>query len=454
VSLPQRVTVIDPGPPSVPSLREHSAGRVLAQIGRLLLGFGVAVLTARSLGPADKGTLSTLSFMGVFLSCTASLGLGEAAAVVAHRKQLSHDEAVSASLLPAAFTSLVAVAVLWAVAAILDWSRIGGGSLTALSAFVVVGTFAYMLLGLENSREHFSVTSRATVLQTLSELIAVVVFVVGLGWGLLGGALSLLSGVTASCGLLSWSIWRSGYRFKLPPRGLYLAAAIRFGVINQSGFLLMFLLQRADLLMVYALLDERAAGLYAVALTIAATATYAAGALSGASFPRVAKSDPASMRFLVPRLIRMTVLVAGTSVAVLLVTVPFLVPVVFGSRFEDAVGITLLLTAAGIPGSVQLLLARVAAASDRPGVYLMSYLGSLVTMITLDGLLIPSLGLPGAALAVLPASLMGLGIGYLRLRRDDSFPPLRACIPRPEDLMELANALRAMARQAVRAVGR
>src|SRR5215218_8856337 len=72
-----------------PSLAVNSVSRLTADVVGLVLAMVAAVVTARWLGPAGKGVLSTLTFLaGLFVvACTA--GLGDAAVVEINSRRVS-----------------------------------------------------------------------------------------------------------------------------------------------------------------------------------------------------------------------------------------------------------------------------------------------------------------------------------------------------------------------------
>src|SRR5437870_1591443 len=105
------------------SLARNSAFRLTANVARLLLGLATGVMTARWLGPDDKGSLSTLLFVGhVVLFYVCGLGLGEAATVLVGRGAVSLQRAVSGSIGLLAPACGVGAVCLWPVAARANWS--------------------------------------------------------------------------------------------------------------------------------------------------------------------------------------------------------------------------------------------------------------------------------------------------------------------------------------------
>ncbi len=133
--------------------------------------------------------------------------------------------------------------------------------------------------------------------------------------------------------------------------------------------------------------------------------------------------------------------------AALLVAGPLLIPLVFGADFADSVLPLLLL----IPGTCAFALNNIYAAYlggiGRPALNLRVALVSLAVGLTLDILLIPVVGIAGAAVAT-TVSYTTATLMSARYYSTHSGRSAKEVIPSPADVVALLNRLRRTSRPA------
>lgn len=170
--------------------------------------------------------------------------------------------------------------------------------------------------------------------------------------------------------------------------------ALSFGTRVWAGNLTNLANQRLDQLLMIPLVEPAELGFYAVAVTLATFSTFLTGAVGTAVTPVVARGEWG----LTARALRVTLAVVATASALVAAMAPWLVPALFGSAFEPAVGMTWILLVAGVPAAGVAVLTPALANAERPGA---PAIGELLSLgITLPGLilLLPSLGGEGAAI--------------------------------------------------------
>lgn len=154
-----------------------------------------------------------------------------------------------------------------------------------------------------------------------------------------------------------------------------------------------------------------------MALALATLVSYAPLALAIASFPRIARLSEADVAPFIARVCRVGFAVSSMSAAFLFVAIPIAVPLLFGDVYRPSTVPGSLLVASGILGTQQWLLCRARAARGDTGLLFSSFGFSVVAMIALDLVLIPLLGITGAALASIVAPLAGLVVCWVSFRR-------------------------------------
>ena len=420
-----------------PSLRRNSVARLGSLLVRVVLGTVSAIVTARALGPAGKGTLSTLLFVTALLSYVGVLGLGDAAIVLAGQRKVTLHHAFRASLVPLGAASLIGVCGLVVAANLGDWSAITSAVVVA-AVLLVASSLTYFLSTFIEALERLTVTAVASVVGATASLLVTVVLVAVLELDVLGGVLGAIAGPLAMIAILQSRLHHHQFTYRPAFDRVYLRQALPIGALMQATFILGSVADRADLLLVYSLADDAEAGTYAVALTIGQLSAYASSAIAAAMFPRLATMERGEVAGLVALATRMSFLSAASSAAILVVAMPVLVHVLFGAEYERSVGPGIVIAAAALSYGPQLTLARAAGARNHAGLYFGSFAVSASSMIALDVVLIPRYGGIGAASASLVSSLLGFAFILLAARRVRLLS-IRELRPRRSDLSAIAD---------------
>ena len=418
------------------SLVSNSFAGVLADGVTLIAGIVTATVTARWLGPAEKGTLSTLLLIAHgFLFYICALGLGDAVILLVGKGRVRSQEAFSSSLSLLMMTGALGVVVLMLVSVPADWS-------TIRVAVVLAGAGLYVWLLLElmlstlNAHERLFITSgiRATV-ATVGAL-ATVCGVVVADLGILGGVIGPLVGMLAGLLLAARKAKAIGLSFRPGWNVGYLRLALPYGLPIQASMLLLAASQRLDQLVVYTFLGEASGGLYSVALTLGQLVAYLPVAIATAGFPRVTTLSEEAAVALTGRMCRFALASALICALLLAGLMPLAIPVAFGAAYKGAVLPAIVLTAGGVIWSAQWVLARGRAAEGHPRLLVVSLGVNLVTMLSFAAVLIPSFGLIGGTISSVTGAIAGLGVCVAAYRQRLSVKDL---VPRPSDFVYLVR---------------
>ena len=368
-----------------------------------VLAFSAEVSYARLLGPAARGFLG-LCVMSVALGTLVG-GLGGEGTIVyfASRSGKTHSSWLPAVLAWGGLGCAVA-SVLWALAYWqfrLPFLR----GISSASARVVLLSipaavlFAYTM-ALASGTEQFRLRSACAVLRQAVGLLSFFPFFLLLGrttdtalWGNFAG---LAVGSLAGLWLLRRNIakvWRvAGALRNLKP-------TLSYGLRGQAGNLPTFFAYRLDVFIINYFLDPAQLGFYALGVVVSEALWQIPYAVASALFPRTARTleqDASQFTCFVLRQILVITCLCGIAIAALS---PFLIPLVFGARFKPAVPVIWWI----LPGTIALSLGKVACA-DLAGRGRIGYSSAFafvcfVITVVLDLLLIPRMGIQGAALA-------------------------------------------------------
>jgi O-antigen/teichoic acid export membrane protein len=212
--------------------------------------------------------------------------------------------------------------------------------------------------------------------------------------------------------------------------------ALRLGLRYHTGLVSMFLLLRADILILGAMTTTAEVGLYAAAVTLMELGRVPPDIVANLAMPRQLECDERAAAGFTAEATRIAALAATGSVALLCATAPFVVPAVYGPAFTGSVGPLLGLAPGlwliGASRPVGAFLLRL----DRPLLNSATAVVALTINLGLNLALIPSCGTVGSALA----SSIGYGVlavlqilWFLRVTRT----PLRHLIPRHSDIRYL-----------------
>jgi O-antigen/teichoic acid export membrane protein len=218
-----------------------------------------------------------------------------------------------------------------------------------------------------------------------------------------------------------------GWTFERPlaRRALRLGSRINATTVANEGNL------NVDQLFVAGAIGTHALGYYAVAGTLAGATLMVPAALSVMLMPMVATGDRRSVR----RILRVTLtamLVAATALALL--AEPFLV-LLFGSRFSASAPIARILAFESVFVASRGILTAALVGDGRPGETAKAEIGTFVFLVPALALLVPRLGVEGAAGVVVVANMGAFIYLLARCRRAMGGGLREYLVPTREDLV-------------------
>lgn len=421
-----------------PSLARNSLARFMADGSRLVFGIATSVLAARALGPAGKGTLSTLLLIShALLIYACSMGFGDALVVLIGKKRTDPHRAFSRSLIPVGAACLLGILILAAAIPVAQWEKIVPAVVIA-GAGMVCYVYLEVNLALLNAREEVVVTSLILGVSFATIALATVGLVTVFNFGITGGVLASSLGGLVALVLSLVALRRRGLTTRPRWSSRFTREALRLGLPLQLSLLLIALSQRIDQVLVYSLSGEVDGGHYSIALTLGQLVVYLPAALSAASFPRLAHSSDADTLDLTQSVARMSLAGSLVGAALLLVVIPLSTTWIFGRAFAPAVRPAVVLLFGGVLWGHLWVLARAAAANGRPAAVFASFGFTVSTMLALDLLLIPTYGLSGAASASAVATTGGLVGVHLWYRKvHGSLWSFGRTLPRAKEFRDL-----------------
>jgi O-antigen/teichoic acid export membrane protein len=259
--------------------------------------------------------------------------------------------------------------------------------------------FTYLMAILTGS-ERFRLRSGLALSNQVAGLLGIACLVSFLGArpeiALMGYQLGLLV-----CGLVTAALLRdflqNAWSAHLSARKVY--EVLSLGLRGQLGNVATFFNYRLDVFIVNYFFDTTQVGLYAVGVLVAEGLWQIPHAAALALFPRTARTVNQGATPFTCLVIRQVLLVACLSGAAMALLSPWVIPLVFGARFAPSVPVIWWI----LPGTTALAVSKVICADlagrGRPEFSSICAFLSLGVTVGLDLVLIPRMGINGAALA-------------------------------------------------------
>ncbi len=409
---------------------ESVMGRLLSMNMLIYLSaFVTSPILARSLGPVGRGELAAIAAIIGVAPWIAELGLTNYLTVESARGELPQGT-IFGSVVPIA----VAISALLAACAVPIAHLIGHGRPTVV-LYVELGLYLLpvsvlngTLYGAAIAQERWTAVMVARLLSTGGSAIVIVLL------ALLGkltvssvavtyiclGTLGNVPFLTSTSGSWPWSFDLSVAR-----------RAIAFGVkawlttVAATGNL------QLDQVLMAGFVSSRQLGWYALAATIASASSSFVSAACSAIVPRVAAGDHG----LVGRASRTSTLIISAGAGGAAIVSPFVVPLVFGSRYDPAIPMLLILLAAVAVYAPGQVLGTALVLDGHPSGAVRAQVGGLI--VTVPGLILvlPTLAGMGAAIVTFVSYLAVTVITVIESRKRFDLSPRQMLVVQKSDVL-------------------
>lgn len=414
---------------------------VVARLATYGVSLPLGVVTARLLGPHDKGTYTLLLLCStLFVYC--SLGLSTAGIYYVRRKLMRLDEVVGNLLCMGLLLSVLASLAYASVALVSPVSWFHDIPLSLRASIIILGSVALltsymsdMLLAAGDMRGY----NLANIIQDVTQAGGLVAFLTLSQHALPAAVLAYATSMVIALAVAFIRLGRLT-RIRLRWRWSLLRRLFSYGLRSHTTALLNLGNLRLDSFLTSLLVGVTAVGYYAVATSLVEVIWQLPLAVSGILFPLAAgqRTAEASGK-LVAVITRRTLLLVVVSCIGLLIASRFLLPALFGAAYLPALVPLWFL----LPGMIGLTLYKTLytylLARNYPSIGILSTGLALVATLSLDLLLIPQMGIVGAAIASSIAyTINGLVILIAFLVRSGQ-SPAAVLIPRLSDLSAIVR---------------
>lgn len=393
--------------------RESSLRKVAGKLTGVNLAITLAAvvtspLTARALGPAGRGDLAAITVVGTLLGSLGDFGLQ--AFVVRESALGTPVRKLVGSIGP----PIVLLGICWAAAGPAVARLIAGDRSTVYSLLLACLLLMPLVM-------FTSVTSAILWGQQRWRLFTVQRLAVPLGSVIVYGVLFLTGDLTVETAGITFIILgtfvsaipgllvlrhagRPQWSLNMARRGCSYGMRIWLAAIfNQTN-------ARLDQLLMTRLVLPAQLGLYVVAVNVSLIQVGFTAAIATALLPRVAMGET----HLTTRALRVVLMLTAIASVSVIVTVPVLLPLVFGSDFSGAVVMCQILAVAAVPFGLSQVMANILAGLGEPGIPARAELISVV--ITVPALLIFVHRYAGVGAAVITLVAYTVTVAYMAFK--------------------------------------
>jgi O-antigen/teichoic acid export membrane protein len=389
-----------------------------SKLGVVAINAATGIMTARALHPQGRGELAAMTIWPLVLSGSLTLGLPSALTYMIQRKPGEKAQLTTAAALTAALVGIVATVI---AISIVPFFLRNYSSETVLVARCLLPNLTIGLLLLIGraalEAEHkFGRSGIALVIPPVLTLILLCSLLLAHRLTPATAAISyVISGLPAF-----WWLFRSvPLSFHVPLQTLSKAmrALSSYGIrsygIDLCGTVSLYI----DQAVVVGLLSPVDMGRYVVSLSFSRLTSVPHQAIAGVLFPSLVNFDQRQTNAVIDRMFRIGVSLSLSATLFMFFAGRIVLAALYGRAFaHDALILPILTLEAGLGGCI-LIAAQAFMASNRPGLITTQQILGLSTTVPLLLILVPALGIRGAALSILLSTALRLVFILISYRR-------------------------------------
>ena len=374
----------------------------------LLVNFCTGVLVARMLGPSGRGSYAAMALWPAILCGLVSLGIPVALRYRVRREAHASAELFSTSLIMSGALGIFICVV--GASLIPYWLAKYPPDVIRFSQFMML--FAPQIMLQYTSQAFFEACgqfNRASMMLYCPPLLTLIGLIVLIAAHALNPYSVALAYFIPSVFVTGWVLYllrasiRRPQHFRSTSKSL-----LHYGLRAYGLDILGTLSGQIDQAIVIGLLSAASFGLYAVALSISRTLSLFSGSLTTVLFPKAAGLESRDAIALVGRSARLTLAFTAVVVPLFMLALPYVIALAYGKAYAPDVFLTRILLCEALIGTTTGVLTQAFMATGRPGFVTFLQAAGLSTTLPLMLFLVPRVGLPGAAYAILGSTTVRL----------------------------------------------
>ncbi|HSG29352.1 MAG TPA: polysaccharide biosynthesis C-terminal domain-containing protein [Candidatus Krumholzibacterium sp.] len=419
------------------------------RIALFLVGLVTSVVIVRVLGAEGKGLFSLTVVTAAFIYSLTNLGLGSGSGYFLGRRKIDRELLAGTWL---SLSMIIGIAVtLLSIGAVPLFARrllpdVPPGLITAALLSMPFSIVIYNFQMLSRADSDFRGYNTLELVQPVFFLAFIPLAVRMFPDSKVFVSVALFTVSCIAGAVTALTIWSR--RTRLRPRWSkdLVGSAVRFGIMGHLTNFLGFLNLRVDMLLVNFFLSAESVGYYSISVMIVEKVWYLPDTLAIVLYPRVAHGTDVDANRQTAAVSKQTVILVGICLLAVLAVARPVVSILYTDLFMPAVAPLLIL----MPGVFSASLARVMGtdlmARGHPGINMIAGLAALVVNVGCNIVMIPRMGISGAALATTISYTVHFLIILSGFVRITGVGVAEALIPRREDLMRMPDALAGIVR--------
>jgi O-antigen/teichoic acid export membrane protein len=360
----------------------------------------ISIITARYLGPAGRGTLALLILIPIIAVTFGRLGVGHS--INFYASKVPKDRLISTSLVLSVLVGLVFSIVSIPLILLLRNLFFKGISTPLMLLACSFIPFAFLQDYLPSIFQGFYKIKRRNLLVAafpFFNLVLLVVLVIRLKMSLWGAVIAY-AGTNVIIVIISLFLVLKELEIKkIRPDFHLMKTLLTYGLQSHIGLIFKELNYRGDMLLVSYFLNPAAVGYYATAVNIAELLWKLPEAVGTVLLPKISSMDIKEAKVFTPLVFRTMLIPMAVMCLAVLFAGKYIIVIAFGREFLPAVPVLALL----LPGILAMAFWKIIANTLIGLGYAIKYSitsgVALVFMVVFDVILIPKIGLKGAAVA-------------------------------------------------------
>lgn len=370
-----------------------------SNIFSLLANLLLVILLTRVLGPEGYGLYNAVLVIPLLVVSFFQMGIRPSTVYLIGAGRNNADEVVSAVVSTLIITGLAGI-IFSGIAYALMFKTGYTVLLVSLALVTIPMRLASIYAGgVFLAKEEMK---KANLMNWLTALL-MLLFGVILVWVLklkVAGALAGLMFSNLIVSVYAINLLFKEYKVTISFHNPHIYKMLKLGVVYAASFLIIQLNYRVDIVLLQWLSDKRETGLYSLGVAVAELLWQIPLAIGIVVMTRSANSsDQKLMNQSTARLLRLSLVVGVILSVFIFILAPFVIPLVFGSKFAESV--TIIQTI--LPGIIMVIMYRILSGRlsglGKPVVAIAAFIPALILNVVINYFLIPKLGGVGAAIS-------------------------------------------------------
>jgi O-antigen/teichoic acid export membrane protein len=370
-----------------------------------ILGMITGILTARLLGPTGRGELAAIQSWLIVFSAVANMGLSESVIYFGTKDKANTTAYLTTSYIPFSLALIITSIAGWIILPIVLHAQSDNVIFTARVVLLYLLPINGLFIAYESLRSYGSWFSW-NILKLVPHILWISIIIFAFSNDALHDATKLIKiypFVFLIQALIAILIIIKKYKpFPIKPKLEYIRPLALFGIPIMATVIPYTLNQRLDQLVMAFFLPAESLGLYVAAVAWSNATTPIFTGISQVIFPRISSlTNKEDIQKFVRKAMFLCILFSVVVNTILYLLTPTFFPLLFGQNFSNALPVASFMVFAGAVGNFNIIFSSIFRGLGKPKIPLFTeVVGLLITVSTLV-LLLPTLGIMGAAVSSL-----------------------------------------------------